>query len=143
MRQLQGAIGNAAMGRLIKGRSKRTLARFGEFEHKSIGDLALPDITWRLRKKGAMFDNPFTDFRLTFGDWIALGDWFENVGDVREMLRPDGKGKDRIGQLYYVLFAKIRPKTQGKRIAPRSSAARRTASGPRRTPRPPTCATRR
>src|SRR5262245_26115481 len=111
MRQLQGAIGNAAMGRLLRS-NKRTLARFGEFEHKSIGDLALPDATWRLRKKGSLIDTPFKDFRLTFGDWVALGDWFENVGEIREMLRPDGKGKDQIGQLYYVLFAKIRPKTQ-------------------------------
>src|SRR3954447_14527195 len=107
LHQLQSAIGHAAMGRLVNSRNRRVLARFGEFEHKSIGDLALPDITWRLRKKGAMFDNPFKDFHLTFGDWISLGDWFEDMGEVREMLRPDGKGKDKIGQLYYVLFAKI------------------------------------
>jgi hypothetical protein len=115
MRQLQGAIGNAAMGRLVtSGRGKRTLARFGEYEHKSIGDKALPGQTWRLRKAGVPFDTPFKDFQLTFGDWIALGDWFEDVSEIREMLRPGGKGEDRIGQLYYALFAKIRPKTQAE-----------------------------
>ena len=62
-------------------------------------------------KAGAVIDNPFLDFQLTFGDWVALGDWFEDVDEIREMLRPDGKGADRIGQLYYALFARIRPTT--------------------------------
>jgi hypothetical protein len=106
---LQSALGNAGMRRLL--RDRRVLARFGEPEHKAIGDKALPDITWRLRKAGSLIDTPFKDFQLTFGDWIALGDWFEDVGEIREMLRPGGKGEDKIGQLYYALFAKIRPKT--------------------------------
>ena len=112
MRQLQSAIGNAAMGRLAATRGRRALARFGEPEHKAIGDKALPDVRWRLRKAGTVIDNPFTDFQLTFGDWVALGDWFEDVNEVREMLRPGKQGEDRIGQLYYTLFVKIRPKTQ-------------------------------
>jgi hypothetical protein len=106
---LQSALGNAGMRRLFA--SRRVLARFGEPEHKAIGDKALPDITWRLRKAGSLIDTPFKDFQLTFGDWIALGDWFEDVGEIREMLRPGAKGEDKIGQLYYALFAKIRPKT--------------------------------
>jgi len=106
---LQSALGNAGMRRLL--RNRRVLARFGEPEHKAIGDKALPDITWRLRKAGSLIDTPFKDFQLTFGDWIALGDWFEDVGEIREMLRPGAKGEDKIGQLYYALFAKIRPKT--------------------------------
>ncbi len=108
---LQSALGNAGMRRLMARRDRRVLARFGEPEHKAIGDKALPGVTWRLRKAGSQIQTPFTDFQLTFGDWIALGDWFEDVGEVREMLRPDGKGADKIGQLYYALFAKIRPKT--------------------------------
>ena len=108
---LQSALGNAGMRRLMARRDRRVLARFGEPEHRAIGDKALPGVTWRLRKAGSQIQTPFTDFQLTFGDWIALGDWFEDVGEVREMLRPDGKGADKIGQLYYALFAKIRPKT--------------------------------
>jgi hypothetical protein len=108
---LQSALGNAAMGRLLAPRNRRVLARFGEPEHKAIGDKVLPGVTWRLRKAGSLIDTPFKDFQLTFGDWIALGDWFEDVGEVREMLRPGGKGEDKIGQLYYALFAKIVPKT--------------------------------
>src|SRR5919201_653144 len=109
---LQSALGNAAMGRLLAPRNRRVLARFGEPEHKAIGDKALPGVRWRLRKAGTTVDNPFTDFQLTFGDWVALGDWFEDVDEVREMLRPGKKGEDKIGQLYYTLFVKIRPKTQ-------------------------------
>jgi hypothetical protein len=112
MRRLQSAIGNAAMGRLATARGRRVLARFGEPEHKAAGDKALPDVHWRLRKAGSMIDNPFKDFQLTFGDWVALGDWFEDVNEVRKMLRPGGGGEDQIGQLYYALFARIRPKTQ-------------------------------
>ena len=111
MRQLQSAIGNAAMARLATTHSRRVLARFGEPEHKAAGDKALPHARWRLRKADTVIDNPFTDFQLTFGDWVALGDWFENVEEVREMLRPGKRGEDKIGQLYYALFVKIRPKS--------------------------------
>ena len=61
-----------------------------------------------------MVDNPFLDFQLTFGDWVALGDWFEDVDEVRSMLRPGAKGQDRIGELYYALFARIRPKSEAE-----------------------------
>ena len=114
MRLLSSAVGNAGMGRLAAARSPRAIARFGEPEHKAAGDKARPELRWRLRKAGAIVDNPFTDFQLTFGDWVALGDWFEDVEEVREMLRPDGKGKDKIGQLYYALFVRIRPKSQAE-----------------------------
>ena len=112
MRALQGALGNAGMARLAA--ERRTLARFGEPEHKAAGDKARPDLQWRLRKQGSMVDNPFLDFQLTFGDWVALGDWFEDVDEVRSMLRPGAKGQDRIGELYYALFARIRPKTEAE-----------------------------
>ena len=112
MRQLQGALGNAGMARLAAQRSPRTLARFGEPEHKAAGDKAMPDLRWRLRKAGSLVGTPFKDFELTFGDWVALGDWFEDVDEIRAMLRPGAQGEDRIGQLYYALFARIRPRTQ-------------------------------
>ena len=112
MLQLQRTIGNAAMGRLSTSLGRRALARFGEPEHKAAGDKALPDVQWRLRKAGSLIDNPFKDFQLTFGDWVALGDWFEDVDEVRDMLRLGKRGEDKIGQLYYALFARIRPKSQ-------------------------------
>ena len=117
MRTLQGALGNAGMARLAAQRSPRTLARFGEPEHKAAGDKAMPDVRWRLRKAKALNDNPFLDFQLTFGDWVALGDWFEDVAEIRSMLTPGKQGEDRIGQLYYALFARIRPKTEAEAAA--------------------------
>jgi hypothetical protein len=122
--QLQRTAGNAATTRLI-GAARRSVARFGEPEHKGIGDAAV-DRRWRL--PGSKL---FKELELTFGDWIALGDWFENVGDVKRIMRgepladegdvkivkPDKAGHrpDTVGQLYYAVLVKIRPKTEGER----------------------------
>ena len=105
------------MARLAAQRTSRTLARFGEPEHKAAGDKAMPDVRWRLRKAKALIDNPFLDFQLTFGDWVALGDWFEDVAEVRVDAHPGQEGEDRIGELYYALFARIRPKTEAEAAA--------------------------
>lgn len=122
--QLQRAAGNAATTRLI-GAARRSVARFGEPEHKGIGDAAL-NRRWRLPGSAL-----FKELELTFGDWVALGDWFENVGDVKKIMRgealegeedvkivkPDKSGNrpDTIGQLYYAVLVKIRPKTESER----------------------------
>jgi hypothetical protein len=122
--RLQRAAGNAATTRLI-GAARRSVARFGEPEHKGIGDAAL-DRRWRLPGSAL-----FKELELTFGDWVALGDWFENVGDIKRIVRgealegeedvklvkPDKSGNrpDTIGQLYYAVLVKIRPKTEGER----------------------------
>jgi hypothetical protein len=107
VRRLQSAVGNAAMGRIL-GRSRRVLARFGEPEHKAVGDAAL-DARWKL-PGGTLFK----ELDLTFGDWVALGDWFEDIADVKNALRahPD---RDTVGQLYYTVLVKIRPKTEPER----------------------------
>ena len=121
---LQRMAGNAATARLV-GRSRRSVARFGEPEHRAIGDAAL-DRVWRL--PGSKL---FKELELTFGDWVALGDWFENIGDVKKIMRgeplegeenvglvkPDKSGNrpDTIGQLYYAVLVKIRPKNEGDR----------------------------
>src|SRR5262245_15921179 len=99
--RLQRALGNAAVGRLLAPQ-RRSLARFGEGEHKAIGDRALPDRLWAL--PGA---NLFKELQMTFGEWIALGDWFEDVAEIKEMLRakPDA---DTIGQVRYALLVMIR-----------------------------------
>jgi hypothetical protein len=102
---LQGAIGNAAMGRLVTEGAPRRLARFGEPEHKAIGDKALPDVRWRLGK-----DNPFTDLQVTFGEWVALGDWFEDIAEIKALLRANATD-EKLGQFYYALLVKIRPKS--------------------------------
>jgi hypothetical protein len=100
--RLQRAMGNAAVGRLLAPQ-RRTLARFGEGEHKAIGDKALPDRLWAL--PGA---NLFKELQMTFGEWVSLGDWFEDIAEIKEMLRPHRDG-DTIGQVRYALLVMIRP----------------------------------
>jgi hypothetical protein len=94
------------MGRLLAPR-RQVLARFGEPEHKGIGDQARPDLRWRL--PGAKL---FKELELTFGDWVALGDWFEDVNAIKRILRNEperGAQRDTVGQLYYTVIVKIRP----------------------------------
>jgi hypothetical protein len=100
--RLQRVMGNAAVGRLLAPQ-RRTLARFGEGEHKAIGDRALPDRRWAL--PGA---NLFKELEMTFGEWISLGDWFEDIAEIKEMLRPH-RDADTIGQVRYALLVMIRP----------------------------------
>ena len=107
LRRLQSAVGNAAMARLLAP-GRRTLARFDEPEHKAIGDTAL-DARWRL-PGGTLFK----ELDLTFGDWVSLGDWFEDVGEIKDVLRahPD---RDTVGQLYYAVLVKVRPTSEAER----------------------------
>jgi hypothetical protein len=122
--ELQRAAGNAATTRLI-GSARRAVARFGEFEHKGIGDAAR-SMRWRL--PGSKL---FKEVELTFGDFVALGDWFDSVDDIKKIMRgeplgdehdvgivkPDKSGTrpDTIGQLYYAVLVKVRPKTEAER----------------------------
>jgi hypothetical protein len=100
---LQRALGNAGMRRLLAPQ-KRTLARFGEGEHKAIGDRALPDRVWAL--PGA---NLFKELEITFGEWISLGDWFEDIAEIKETLRAH-RDADTVGQVRYAILVMIRPK---------------------------------
>ena len=136
---LQRAAGNAATTRLIGG-ARQSIARFGEPEHKGIGDAAR-NMRWRL--PGSKL---FKELELTFGDWVALGDWFENVGDVKKIMRGEPlEGEDKvdivkrdksgnypstIGQLYYAVLVKIRPQEQG-----RGRQGRRSPTWARSSPR--------
>jgi hypothetical protein len=107
LRRWQSALGNAAIARLLQP-PRRTLARFGEPEHKAVGDAAL-EARWKL-PGGKLFK----ELDLTFGDWIALGDWFEDVGELKRVMRarPD---RDTVGQLYYAVLVKIRPTSEPER----------------------------
>jgi hypothetical protein len=121
---LQRVAGNAATTQLIAA-ARRSVARFGEPEHKGIGDAARSE-RWRL--PGSTL---FKELELTFGDWIALGDWFENVGDIKKIMRGEpladedeveivkrdksGNRPVTVGQLYYAVLVKIRPKSESER----------------------------
>jgi hypothetical protein len=116
MLALQATMGNSAMGRLLAP-PRRALARFGEPEHKGIGDKAL-DARWRL--PGSRL---FRELELTFGDWVALGDWFDDIGEIKALLR-GGAGADTVGQVYYALLVRIRPTNEHE-----SKAAEREYQG--------------
>ena len=88
---LQRAAGNAATTRLIGG-VRQSIARFGEPEHKGIGDAAR---NMRFRLPGSKL---FKDLELTFGDFVALGDWFENIDDIRKIMRGEPlEGEEDVG----------------------------------------------
>jgi hypothetical protein len=112
---LQGRIGNAATGRVLamaaaRRPAQRTLQRFNEAEHRALGDLAL-DARFRLPAA-----TMFKDLELTFGDWVALGDYFEDIAEIKRLLKP-GPGPDTAGQVYYAVLVKIRPKNAAERTA--------------------------
>ena len=40
----------------------------------------------------------FKELELTFGDWVALGDWFENIADVKRIMRGEPlPGEEKVG----------------------------------------------
>jgi hypothetical protein len=111
--QLQGQIGNAATGRILsmmaaRPPAKRSLQRFNEAEHRALGDLAL-DAKFRL-PAGTMFQ----ELQLSFGDWVALGDYFEDIEEIKSLLKP-GPARDRAGEVYYAVLVKIRPRNKAER----------------------------
>jgi hypothetical protein len=110
---LQERIGNAATVRLLskaaaKPPRRRMLQRFNAVEHRALGDLAL-DVRFRL-PAGTMFQ----ELQLTFGDWIALGDYFDDIAEIKRLLKP-GAARDTAGQVYYAVLVKIRPKDAAER----------------------------
>ena len=111
--RLQGRIGNAATGRVlskvaVNPATRRTLQRFDEAEHRALGDLAL-DARFRLPAA-----TMYPELQLTFGDSVALGDYFEDVAEIKQLLRPS-PGRDTAGQVYYAVLVKIRPTNAAER----------------------------
>ena len=40
----------------------------------------------------------FKDLELTFGDFVALGDWFENIEDISKIMRGEPlAGEEQVG----------------------------------------------
>ncbi len=130
VQRLQSRIGNAATARMLaqvaaphQPAKRRTLQRFNEAEHRALGDLAL-DAHFRL-PAGTMFP----DLQLTFGDWIALGDYFEDMDEIKRLLKP-GPGPSQAGQVYYAVLVKIRPKDAAERRRAKEAAAAAAAGKP-------------
>ena len=103
---LQRAGGNTAVARLLAGaaRPARQLQRFEEQEHKAIGDAAMGDVAFRI--------SPLV--QLTYGDIVALGDYFHGVKEIEGLIKRPGSGKGTIGEIYYAVWVKVRGEDEKK-----------------------------
>jgi hypothetical protein len=95
--QLQRMAGNRAVTSLAFG-GKRRLQRFNETEHKLIGDTA-----WGSEESFELAPG----FRISFGDAVALGDYFDRYEDFQALAARKGTGPGTRGELLYVLRNKI------------------------------------
>jgi hypothetical protein len=89
--------GNRAVTSLAFG-GRRRLQRFNETEHKLIGDTA-----WGSEEGFELAPG----FRISFGDAVALGDYFDRFEDFQQLAAREGKGPGTRGELIYVLRNKI------------------------------------
>jgi hypothetical protein len=102
---LQRTIGNRAASRHIRMRQVRpSVQRFGEDEHKAIGDRARGDVQFRLA--------PMVN--MTYGDMVAMGDYFEDVDEIASLMKHEGIGKGTRGEVYYALFVRIRGEDESR-----------------------------
>jgi hypothetical protein len=81
-----------------------TVQRFGELEHKEIGDRAVPGVEFRV--------SPLVT--LTYGDLVAMGDYFNSPDEIVSLAATSGTGKGTIGEVYYAVFVSIRGEDEKK-----------------------------
>ena len=92
---LQGAAGNAAVGRMLN----HPIQRFGEKEHRNIGDWATNRGYVRLGDKG---------YVLSYGEMVALaGDLFPSLDYMVKLANKPGKGPDSQEALDYARYIKV------------------------------------
>jgi hypothetical protein len=76
-RHLQGVLASAKPGQRVGGVRQRPIQCFGAEEHRSLG----AEVTG-----GETLDIDLGDgTKLTFGEMMALADWFASVGDIRAL----------------------------------------------------------
>lgn len=103
----QRTIGNRALQRLLA--SKKAVAneitapfiqRFGESEHKRIGDDATRDASGNLQMVELA-----PGYSVTYGDMVAMaGDHFQDIKQMRDFAKVNGKGPGTRGEIEYVLW---------------------------------------
>jgi len=86
-----------------QGASERRVQRFTEPGHKLIGDAAFGIEPLKLG-----------ELEMTFGDAVALGDYFGSFEIVRDLAKKPGKGRNSKGLVLYVLWEKIHKHKQSK-----------------------------
>ena len=101
---LQRGAGNAAMARLLSP-TRPTIQRFAELEHKAIGDKAVDNVQFRISPIGKLHMN---DVNMTYGDLVAMGDYFSSPDEIASLAATPGKTRNTIGEVYYALFVSVR-----------------------------------
>ena len=97
---LQQTAGNQAVGSLLAPK-RRQLQRFSETGHKAIGDEAFQEEWARQDLELA------PGLTLTFGDAVAMGDYFSSFKSMQDLANKPGKGPGTRGEVLYVLWTKI------------------------------------
>jgi hypothetical protein len=101
---LQRGAGNAALARMLSP-PRPTVQRFAELEHKAIGDKAVGDVQFRISPIGKLH---MDDVNMTYGDLVAMGDYFSSPDEITSLAATPGKTKNTIGEVYYALFVSVR-----------------------------------
>ncbi len=92
---MQRTIGNAAVGRMLG----NPIQRFGEKEHRNLGDWATNRGYVRLGTKG---------YVLTYGELVSMaGDMFPSLKHMENLANNPGKGAGTSEELDYARFIKI------------------------------------
>ncbi len=101
--QMQTTHGNVAVRRMLNTSGKSSspagnVQRFTEAGHKMIGDEA-----W-----GSDLLTLGPGLQVTFGDAIAMGDYFGSFAQMKRLAEKPGKGPGTQGEVRYVLWVSIR-----------------------------------
>lgn len=101
---MQRGAGNAAVARLLSP-PRPVVQRFAELEHKAIGDKAVSDVQFRISPTGKLH---MDDVNMTYGDLVAMGDYFSSPDEITSLAATPGRSKNTIGEVYYALFVSVR-----------------------------------
>jgi hypothetical protein len=94
------------------GRASLSIQRFDEGEHKGIGDAATG--------QGTIYLAP--DMPVTYGDMVALGDYFDDWPTLVQLARIQGITEGTRGEVWYAILVQIRPKAEGRSREARDDA---------------------
>jgi hypothetical protein len=89
----------------VEHRSSMRVQRFTEPGHKLIGDKAFGTEMLQLGQ-----------VEMTFGDAVAMGDYFRSFEYMRYLAKTEGKGRNSKGVLLYVLWVKIWGKEKEQKL---------------------------
>ena len=94
MLEAQRGGGNRALAKALQTRGE--IQRFTEVGHKAIGDAAFGHDTMKLG-----------DVEMSYGDAVAMGDYFGSFDQMRRLAEKPGKGMGHAGEVKYVLWVHI------------------------------------